>query len=312
MAEQATISGFRKVWAVTLLMAVAACATSVPSGVPSGRYPDNDELPKGDQGVKRKIGNPYKVAGNWYYPKEDPSYDEVGVASWYGKDFHGKKTANGEYFNMNALTAAHKTLPLPTFVKVTNISNGRSLVLRVNDRGPFVSTRLIDVSRRAAQLLGFQKQGVTRVRIQAVDEDGKLPRKRGRQRRVKRVASGAQSPVSRVAPQEAVTSAPLSSNDLASNQLPNGDAQSLKATLANKTHYIQVGSFGQRRNAEVQAGKLRNSGHRARVEQSKSAGRTLWRVRVGPFVEQLIAEARLARIVSAGFSDARIFKETVE
>ena len=307
MAEQKPISGFRKVWAVTLLMAVAACASSVPAGVPSGRYPDNDELPKGDQGVKRKIGNPYKVAGNWYYPKEDPSYDEIGVASWYGKDFHGKKTANGEYFNMNALTAAHKTLPLPTFVKVTNISNGRSLVLRVNDRGPFVSTRLIDVSRRAAQLLGFQKQGVTRVRIQAVDEDGKLPSKRGRKRRVRRAEAGPQSPVARVPQQAAVTSAPLSSNNLASADLP-----SPTALISNRTHYIQVGSFGQRRNAEVQVGKLRQSGHRARIEQSKSAGRTLWRVRVGPFVEQLIAEARLARIVSAGFADARIFKETIE
>ena len=167
-----------------LILALAACSsnwssptpTSGGSGGPSGRYPNDNELPKGTQGVKRKVGTPYKVAGKWYHPKEDPYYDEVGYASWYGKDFHGKKTANGEYFNMNALTAAHKTLPLPTFVKVTNLSNGRSIILRVNDRGPFVGTRIIDISRRGAQLLGFQKQGVTRVRVQAVDENGNLPK----------------------------------------------------------------------------------------------------------------------------------------
>ena len=140
----------------------------------SSRPPPDNSLPTGDQGGAQKVGNPYKIAGKWYYPKEDPSYDETGLASWYGKQFHGKATANGEVFNMNALTAAHKTLPMPSFVKVTNLRNGRSLVLRVNDRGPFVGDRLIDVSRRAAQLLGFDKQGVTKVRIQASDEKGRI------------------------------------------------------------------------------------------------------------------------------------------
>ncbi|MCY4032194.1 MAG: septal ring lytic transglycosylase RlpA family protein [Hyphomicrobiales bacterium] len=114
---------------------------------------------------KYKIGKPYQIKGQWYYPEHDPNYDEIGLASWYGPGFHGNKTANGEIFDQDALTAAHTTLPMPTLVRVTNLDNGRSLVLRVNDRGPFVKDRIIDVSRRAAEDLGFRHQGVARVRV---------------------------------------------------------------------------------------------------------------------------------------------------
>jgi rare lipoprotein A len=119
-----------------------------------------------------KIGAPYQIDGVWYYPREDPHYDKVGIASWYGPGFDGKPTATGEIYDMNALTAAHTTLPLPTNVEVTNLENGRSLVLRVNDRGPFVGDRVIDVSRRAAQLLGFFQQGTTQVRVRALPDAG--------------------------------------------------------------------------------------------------------------------------------------------
>ncbi len=112
-----------------------------------------------------KVGNPYQIAGVWYRPAEDFSYDETGIASWYGEDFHGKYTANGEVYDLNALTAAHRTLPMPTIVQVTNLDNGRSIELRVNDRGPFARGRIIDVSRRAAQLLGFEPQGTAKVRV---------------------------------------------------------------------------------------------------------------------------------------------------
>ena len=113
----------------------------------------------------RKIGKPYTINGVWYYPKEDPTYDETGIASWYGSAFHGKVTANGERYDMNTMTAAHKTLPMPSIVEVTNLENGRVLRLRVNDRGPFVQGRIIDVSRRAAEMLGFRNKGTARVRV---------------------------------------------------------------------------------------------------------------------------------------------------
>ena len=113
-----------------------------------------------------KIGEPYIIQEKKFFPKEDFSYKEKGVASWYGQKFHGKKTANGEIFNMNLLTAAHRTLQLPSLVRVTNISNNKSIILRVNDRGPFAKDRIIDVSKKAASLLGFQKEGTTQVIVE--------------------------------------------------------------------------------------------------------------------------------------------------
>lgn len=120
-------------------------------------------MPRG--GGVYKIGAPYQVAGRWYFPREEPHYDQTGIASWYGVDFHGRKTANGEVFDMNALTAAHPTLPLPSYVTVTNLQNGRSLLVRVNDRGPYAHGRLIDLSRRTAQELGLEQAGTGRVRV---------------------------------------------------------------------------------------------------------------------------------------------------
>ena len=121
-----------------------------------------------------KLGSPYQIDRVWYYPSYDPHYDRTGVASWYGPAFHGRPTANGERFDMNGVTAAHPTLPLPSRVRVTNLENGRQLELRVNDRGPFVDNRIIDLSRRAAQLLGFKRQGLAMVRVQYLGLD-RLP-----------------------------------------------------------------------------------------------------------------------------------------
>jgi len=131
-------------------------------------------------GGEYKVGKPYQIEGKIYYPKESFDYLESGVASWYGPNFDGKRTANGEIFNMNLLTAAHKTLQLPSLVKVTNIENNKSLILRVNDRGPFVKNRIIDVSKKAASILGFQKHGTANVvveyygRAKIYDKDGKI------------------------------------------------------------------------------------------------------------------------------------------
>lgn len=113
-----------------------------------------------------KIGAPYRIGTRWYVPAEDPHYDRAGVASWYGDNFHGRRTANGETYDMNALTAAHPTLPLPSLVYVTNLANGRTLLVRINDRGPYAQERIIDLSRAAARLLGTEAQGLGRVRVQ--------------------------------------------------------------------------------------------------------------------------------------------------
>ena len=119
---------------------------------------DGGPVPKGG-GVYR-VGQPYMVSGRIYVPEENPNYHATGLASWYGDDFHGRQTANGEVFDLNGISAAHPTLPLPSYVRVTNLSNGRSLIVRVNDRGPFRDNRIIDVSVKAAHLLGFHSSGV--------------------------------------------------------------------------------------------------------------------------------------------------------
>ena len=133
----------------------------------SARVVDKDEpVPKG--GGTYRVGKPYTVAGRVYIPEEDVNYSAVGVASWYGDDFHGRYTANGEIFDMHSITAAHKTLPLPSYVRVTNLANRKSIVVRVNDRGPYAADRVIDLSVRTAQLLGFYGHGLAKVKVDYV------------------------------------------------------------------------------------------------------------------------------------------------
>src|SRR3974390_490963 len=157
-----------------------------------------DPVPKGG-GVYR-VGRPYIVAGREYVPQEDVNYNAVGLASWYGDDFHGRYTANGGIFDGNSLSAAHPTLPLPSYVRVTNLANHRSVVVRVNDRGPYVGNRLIDVSVRTAKLLDFYGNGVTRVKVEYV---GRAPLEGSDDRKLeatlRETVPGVTSPV-RVAP----------------------------------------------------------------------------------------------------------------
>ena len=125
-----------------------------------------DPVPKG--GGTYRVGKPYTVGGQLYVPEENINYRQEGLASWYGEDFHGRLTANGEVFDMTSLSAAHPTLPMPCYARVTNLSNGKSLIVRVNDRGPYHANRVMDVSSRAADLLGFKSTGVARVRVEYV------------------------------------------------------------------------------------------------------------------------------------------------
>lgn len=164
--------------AVTAIVAACSQSDRVPSASMYGRsvdpktgtsasprlYSEGDLIPKG--GGIYKTGSPYQVSGRWYTPREEPDYNQVGTGSWYGEAFHGRKTANGEIFDMNALTAAHPTLPLPSYAYVTNLDTGRTLLVRINDRGPYANDRVIDLSRRSARELGYEGRGLSRVRVQ--------------------------------------------------------------------------------------------------------------------------------------------------
>ncbi len=163
----------RSRWVLTpIVVCGLACGLSPPAA--RHRPPPQPRRPQPTPTSRLyKVGKPYQIKGVWYYPQIDYGYVEEGVASWYGPGFHGQTTANGEIYDQNDMTAAHRTLPLPSIVRVTNLENGRSIKLRVNDRGPFAQNRIIDLSRRGAQLLGFYNAGTARVRVEIDAEESR-------------------------------------------------------------------------------------------------------------------------------------------
>jgi len=164
-------------------MLLAACASQPePKGMVYKKARSKEYFAESEYGVKAsprvqfmrrgggrdQLGKPYQVRGKWYYPKEDRNYAKVGLASWYGDAFHGRLTANGEVYDMTHLTAAHPTMPLPSYARVTNLETGSSVIVRVNDRGPYHEGRIIDVSERAAQMLDYDKVGTAKVKVEYV------------------------------------------------------------------------------------------------------------------------------------------------
>jgi len=164
----------RSLLGVACLLLVAACAeVELVSHAAKQVGPASQSRGEGHY----KIGRPYEIDGIWYYPTVDYGYRETGIASWYGPKFDGNLTANGELFNQYEVSAAHRTLPMPSMVRVTNLENGRSIVVRVNDRGPFVRGRVVDVSRKAAQSLGMIGSGTASVRVSVVGSEQRVGRR---------------------------------------------------------------------------------------------------------------------------------------
>jgi rare lipoprotein A len=150
--------------AVSLLL--AGCAGGGNVNYSQKMVADGEPIPKG--GGTYKVGNPYTINGRTYHPTANNSYRAEGIASWYGPDFHGRKTANGEVYDMHALSAAHPTMPMPSYARVTNLENGKSIIVRVNDRGPYAKNRIVDLSIGTAKALGFYGRGLARVRVEYV------------------------------------------------------------------------------------------------------------------------------------------------
>jgi rare lipoprotein A len=148
----------------TVAASVVACRSGNGEKLGERIIPLGQPVPKG--GGAYRTGEAYQVDGVWYQPREDPTYDQVGKASWYGELFHGRRTANGEIYDMDRLSAASQTLPMPVYARVTNLDNRRSIIVRVNDRGPYANDRIMDLSRRSAELLGFRDRGTAQVRVQ--------------------------------------------------------------------------------------------------------------------------------------------------
>ena len=297
-----------------LALAAAGCGTAQVAPPPA----NNTVTVPRSAGVY-KVGNPYQIDNVWYYPHEQPDYDETGVASWYGPTFYGKSTANGETYDGNALTAAHRTLPMPVNVRVTNLDNGKSIIVRVNDRGPYARGRIIDLSRRAAELLDVVQTGTAKVRVtylSRADMEGggpppaitppeiasALPAVPAAKIDTSPLGVVPGAPVAPPVKQSVMpTPVPLPPVQVAANQPSD---QVVQQPVSAATHlYVQVGAFSKLDNAKVLLSKL---GGDLRISTLQRNGQTLYRVRTGPLNSIEDADAALSRITGAGSNDAHI------
>ena len=328
ISRGAVSRGFAPALVLPLFLALAACGTS-------GEPPKTSTAPLKQGGGYYKVGNPYQINGIWYYPAENEKYDATGIASWYGPQFHGKMTANGEIFDQHQMTAAHPTLPMPVLARVTNLENGRSVIVRVNDRGPFAAGREIDMSRKAAEELGFVQKGTAKVRVQYIGRapldggigDGRAVAETFVAPRVdtpaeeRSVASAA--PVTSVATVSTTVlaapagsvSAPPQTDTAAMAPIPDGAASApAPASAPTVQHvpvtgpgniYVQAGSFQNLQNAESVRQQLTGVG-RVEIHTTTVDGTPFYRVRVGPLSDVPAADSSLQNVIAHGHKSARI------
>jgi rare lipoprotein A len=244
-----------------------------------------------------KVGNPYKINGKWYYPAIDYDYDETGYASWYGPGFHGKKTANGEIFDQNKISAAHRTLPLPSIVKVTNLENGKFLEsVRVNDRGPFARDRILDLSKEAAKELGFVNKGVTKVRVEILEDESRKFANDLIDDNNKTEAAVVQ----KISKKEITVQPTVNENNFAENNEEVSD----KNFILDNNVLIQVGAFTDHRNAKSLTEKL--SEFKAFIKREFINNQYFYRVRIGPMENISIANELKEKLFNLGYTSSHI------
>ncbi len=281
-----------------LALALASCgmadgkeegrSTLAASTIATTRVPMVSDMPV-------RVGRPYKVRGVTYSPADDPAYDEVGYASWYGEELAGNRTASGERFLPTGVSAAHRTLPLPSYVEVTSLDTGRTILVRINDRGPFSADRLIDLSRGAAEQLGISGHGHAAVRVRRVDppaEDSTLLR------------SGRRAAERMEAPQAMLLGLRQMLNEGGGAVEPEFATQrstdysaSLPALPAGKAYVVQAAAFS----SEHRAGEAAD-----RIGGFVTQSGDVWRVRLGPFTDAASARQGVQQAAASGFQDARI------
>lgn len=276
------------------LLFVTGCATK-RTGFEYKNLTEEVTAIKADGGIY-KVGNPYTVLGQSYTPKEDYNYSETGIASWYGDDFHNKRTANGETYNMRDITAAHRTLPLPSIVRVTNLENGRSIIARVNDRGPYVKNRIIDVSQKGAELLGYKNKGTARVKVEILETESRAIKEAMLSKtNSSKIFNDAikydvsQTPVS---PQNTA----LSANSATKVALP-------EATTG--TFFVQVGAFADYDKAKQMATNMKRFGN-VSIYEAYLSKNGVYRVRLGAYPNKDEALKILDRVLDYGHADVTI------
>lgn len=327
----------------TAALALAGCSGSRDFGnFPDGSPPPiGAGVPTGSTIVSdypQKIGEPYKVGDNSYTPEDVPSYDEVGYASWYGEELSGNQTANGEAFNPQGISAAHKTLPLPSYVEVTALDTGRTILVRVNDRGPFANDRLIDLSHGAAKQLGINQHGVTGVRVRKVNPNeqeravlragapaterigtpdsllsilrrnlAKLPRPSAP---IGQTAAPAYSPPASGSSGRPISTPPQGTGTRDGRFIIEGGGRpvAVENSVGNNyvggvpgSYVVQVAAFSDKSRADTLARKI---GATVMTDGTRS----VWRVRYGPYSSEKDAQAGLAQAQQRGYSGARILR----
>ena len=306
MARPATGRGTR--WGLLALLGgallLAGCSSSGKkldpfAGTGSPKYAKSGPLPKG--GGRRHVGKPYTIAGRTYYPTANPKPVEVGMASWYGPKFHRRKTSNGEWFDMHYLSAAHKTMPLPSYARVTNLENGRTVVVRVNDRGPFVGTRIIDLSMAAAERLGYKRKGKARVKVEYLGP-APLGDDRTLLARLNHIKDAPKATLLATI-REGDTGVMVAGNTPPASQAYRTPAPA--ASAGSGSYLLQVASFTSRDRALSLSREIGAYGP-ARVVPANVNGTTYWRVQLGPFPNSQAAGAAQRAVAQAGIYDARV------
>lgn len=256
-----------------------------------------------DKPGRYKVGRSYAISGIVYQPVERFRHSETGQASWYGPGFHGRLTANGERYDQRAMTAAHRTLQMPSIVRVTNLANGRSVVVRVNDRGPYHGGRVLDVSEAAAEALNFKHLGVTKVRIDVLEGSSREVARLARQN-----ADIADLEAVRLAAEKGPTPRvvePTLSTDPGSIRVASAGTGGAGGIVGREQAFIQAGAFGQIANARGLQRKLESLGA-VQVEPTFANGKRLYRVRLGPYPDFDTAEGVLHDVIALGVQNAKL------
>jgi rare lipoprotein A len=278
----------------------------------SAYFKGSGPVPRG--GGRFQVGKPYQVAGKWFTPKAQPGYDRKGAASWYGEAFHRRKTSNGEYFDMNMLTAAHPTLPLPSYAQVTNLENGKTVVVRINDRGPFVGTRIIDLSKKAAEALDYKHKGKAKVRVQWIGNAPLNDQGTHLAMMNKKVQSGAS-----IDTLVAAADGPARGDDRDVQVAANDDATFQQAAfeapqkkrVRGEAQIVQVGAFRNLDGAEQARAALSAIGP-VQVYEWDSANGPLYKVQMGPFTSSIGAEDALKAVKAEGYRKALLETARIE
>ena len=293
---------FKKLFILILISLTQACTSGIEVAANLGK---KYLIPKDDKVIANpvyKVGNKYNIKGKFYFPKKDLTYNKTGIASWYGPKFHGKLTANGEIYNQFALTAAHKTLPLPSAVKVTNLENNKSIVLRINDRGPFVNDRIIDLSSKAADILGLKRKGTGLVRVTILKDKSLM---------LEKLAKNGEFPEIIDLPKAEAPKITKPRNNIVKIEGSKryNTKKRINYDLNNEQKeykiYIKIASFNSRKNAELMREKVSYL-EKIKIYKIFNSGTTFYQVKAGPFLSVEKVDTLHSMLLEKGMQGAKI------